>query len=111
MDWKDYKVAAISCITTITLLSLYQRWQRKSEIRKLKQETQVDWETIQRQPLIDRKEEFQSKEYQDLVQEQLSRNALFLGEEGIKAVRGAFVVVIGLGGVGSHCVRYYLELI
>jgi tRNA threonylcarbamoyladenosine dehydratase len=37
-----------------------------------------------------------------LVLEQLARNRVFLGDEGLKKVRGAFVVVVGLGGVGSH---------
>lgn len=38
----------------------------------------------------------------DLIAEQLSRNTLFLGDEGQRALRGSFVVVVGLGGVGSH---------
>lgn len=39
-----------------------------------------------------------------LILEQLARNRVFLGDEGLKKLRGAFVVVVGLGGVGSHCV-------
>jgi tRNA A37 threonylcarbamoyladenosine dehydratase len=38
----------------------------------------------------------------DLHQEQLSRNSLFFSKEGMAAIRGATVVVVGLGGVGSH---------
>lgn len=38
----------------------------------------------------------------ELVVEQLSRNQLYFGEEGQKALSEAFVVVVGLGGVGSH---------
>jgi len=34
--------------------------------------------------------------------EQLSRNVLFFGEEGMAKIRGSTVVVVGLGGVGSH---------
>ena len=37
-----------------------------------------------------------------LLQEQLSRNASFFGEKGHAKIREAFVVVVGLGGVGSH---------
>ncbi len=37
-----------------------------------------------------------------LMAEQLSRNKLFFGERGQARVSGAFVVVVGLGGVGSH---------
>lgn len=39
---------------------------------------------------------------QELLDEQLSRIASFFGPEGLAAVRGAFVVVVGVGGVGSH---------
>ncbi len=34
--------------------------------------------------------------------EQLSRNAALYGDEGLGRIRGSYVVVIGLGGVGSH---------
>ncbi|KAK3044302.1 hypothetical protein LTS18_001654, partial [Coniosporium uncinatum] len=39
----------------------------------------------------------------DLILEQLARNRVFLTDEGLKKLRESFVVVIGLGGVGSHC--------
>ena len=42
------------------------------------------------------------REDPELVAEQLSRNSLFLGEDGQTAVRESFVVVVGAGGVGSH---------
>lgn len=38
----------------------------------------------------------------ELREEQLSRHALFFGDEGIKSIRNSRVCVIGLGGVGSH---------
>lgn len=37
----------------------------------------------------------------DLIDEQLSRNAAFLTSEGLEKVRSAFVIVVGVGGVGS----------
>ena len=39
----------------------------------------------------------------EIRDEQLSRNALYFGEEGMKGISSARVAVIGLGGVGSHC--------
>jgi len=36
-----------------------------------------------------------------LVLEQLARNRVFLGDDGLGKVRDAFVVVVGCGGVGS----------
>ncbi|KAH3660162.1 hypothetical protein OGAPHI_007367 [Ogataea philodendri] len=41
---------------------------------------------------------------EELIREQLARNYVFLGEEGMKKVRDQFVVVVGAGGVGSNCV-------
>jgi len=38
----------------------------------------------------------------ELILEQLARNRAFLGDERLAKVRDACVVVIGLGGVGSH---------
>ncbi|KAL9130153.1 MAG: hypothetical protein Q9217_001588 [Psora testacea] len=39
----------------------------------------------------------------DLIDEQLTRTASFLGSERFTHLRRAFVVIVGLGGVGSHC--------
>jgi tRNA A37 threonylcarbamoyladenosine dehydratase len=39
----------------------------------------------------------------ELYEEQVSRNTAFFGQEGQNTVRDSFVVVVGLGGVGSHC--------
>jgi tRNA threonylcarbamoyladenosine dehydratase len=40
----------------------------------------------------------------DLILEQLARNRVFLTDEGLSKVRRSFVIVVGLGGVGSHAV-------
>ncbi|KIW94244.1 uncharacterized protein Z519_05560 [Cladophialophora bantiana CBS 173.52] len=42
---------------------------------------------------------------EELILEQLARNRVFLKDEGLAKLRSAFVVVVGLGGVGSHCVE------
>mmetsp|Transcript_3717 Transcript_3717/g.4877 ORF Transcript_3717/g.4877 Transcript_3717/m.4877 type:complete len:487 (-) Transcript_3717:55-1515(-) len=34
--------------------------------------------------------------------EQLSRNELFFGKEGMKSIKNSSVLIVGLGGVGSH---------
>lgn len=36
-----------------------------------------------------------------IIRESLARNYVFFGEEGMHKIRGAFVVIVGLGGVGS----------
>lgn len=38
----------------------------------------------------------------DLILEQLARNRVFLQDDGLSKLRSAFVIVVGLGGVGSH---------
>ncbi|MCJ1358104.1 MAG: hypothetical protein MMC33_008102 [Icmadophila ericetorum] len=40
---------------------------------------------------------------EELIEEQLTRTSTFLTPAGLSAIRSAFVVVVGLGGVGSHC--------
>lgn len=39
----------------------------------------------------------------DLIAEQLTRTASFLGPDRFTLLRDSFVIVVGLGGVGSHC--------
>lgn len=39
----------------------------------------------------------------ELILEQLARNRVFLKDDGLQKLRSAFVVVVGCGGVGSHC--------
>ena len=40
---------------------------------------------------------------EELILEQLARNRVFLTDAGLEKLRNSFVVVVGLGGVGSHC--------
>lgn len=40
---------------------------------------------------------------EELILEQLARNRVFLTPEGLQKLRDSFVVVVGCGGVGSHC--------
>jgi tRNA A37 threonylcarbamoyladenosine dehydratase len=39
---------------------------------------------------------------EDLILEQLARNRVFLTDDGLKKLRHAFIVIVGVGGVGSH---------
>jgi len=41
--------------------------------------------------------------FQELIQEQLTRTSSFLKPEGLQILQSSFVVIVGLGGVGSHC--------
>ncbi|KAI1803442.1 ubiquitin-protein ligase molybdopterin-converting factor [Daldinia bambusicola] len=99
----------------------YQRLQRKERINQLKESipslldegealqrlnsfggaTAADKEDIRNQLLAKRA---QAGDYDDeLILEQLARNRVFLTPEGLDKLRNAFVVIVGCGGVGSHC--------
>lgn len=39
----------------------------------------------------------------DLITEQMTRTASFLGHDRFDLLRDSFVIIVGLGGVGSHC--------
>ncbi|KAG6033309.1 hypothetical protein E4U41_006943 [Claviceps citrina] len=41
---------------------------------------------------------------EELILEQLARNRAFLTPQGLARLRDSFVIVVGCGGVGSHCV-------
>jgi len=45
----------------------------------------------------------------DILTEQFTRNIQFFGEAGQRAIAGAFVVVVGVGGVGSHAAHLLLR--
>jgi threonine dehydrogenase-like Zn-dependent dehydrogenase len=44
-----------------------------------------------------------------VVSEHLSRNLHFFGEDVMKKLMGSYVVVVGLGGVGSHAAHLLLR--
>ena len=46
---------------------------------------------------------------QELIAEQLSRNIAFLGAENVQKLCNSFVIVVGLGGVGSHAAHMLLR--
>ncbi|KAF2966910.1 hypothetical protein GQX73_g6658 [Xylaria multiplex] len=99
----------------------YQRLQREERIHKLKSSipslandnealrkldsfggaSKADKEDLRNEILARRA---QAGDYDDeLILEQLARNRVFLTPEGLDKLRGAFVIVVGCGGVGSHC--------
>ncbi|KAH7037282.1 ubiquitin-protein ligase molybdopterin-converting factor [Microdochium trichocladiopsis] len=61
----------------------------------------LDQEDLRNQALARRA---QAGDYDDeLILEQLARNRVFLTDGGLEKLRNSFVVVVGCGGVGSHC--------
>lgn len=59
------------------------------------------WSKVEKTQILDTSP---SINYPDHVKEELfSRVKTFFGEDGFNSLHGSFVVVVGLGGVGSHC--------
>lgn len=85
-----------------------------SEIIKLTQygTTSASTSTTQLLPTLDKEDvrnqalaaRAQAGDYDDeLILEQLARNRVFLTPAGLDKLRSSFVIVVGCGGVGSHC--------
>lgn len=89
---KPIFICILSSVLTATGIFTMQYIHRKRKITQIKEEIKVDWEG----------EKLRDQDHEILVQEQLSRNIAFLGVEGVHKLRESFVVVVGLGGVGSH---------
>ncbi|CZR63751.1 related to E.coli molybdopterin-converting factor chlN [Phialocephala subalpina] len=72
----------------------------------------TDWGVASTQSNLSKEDERSAKlaerarkgDYDDeLILEQLARNRVFLTDAGLQKLRSAFVIVVGCGGVGSHC--------
>ena len=44
-----------------------------------------------------------------IVQEHLARNIQFFGEQAVQDIASSYIVVVGLGGVGSHAAHHLLR--
>ncbi|SPQ19087.1 04c0514d-2f45-46ff-93ce-cf0c321dd587 [Thermothielavioides terrestris] len=113
--------AAVSAVLAAAAVLSYQRLQRDDRVSRLKQsipqpsDAEPSLQPVTRigpLPHPDREDEHnlalaqraQQGDFDDeLVLEQLARTRAFLGsDEALGALRRAFVVVVGCGGVGSH---------
>ncbi|TDZ61963.1 tRNA threonylcarbamoyladenosine dehydratase [Colletotrichum sidae] len=111
--------AVLSGVTVACLIFGYQAFEREERIHDLKNSipssiehagklTQfggasppVDKEDARNQVLARRAQAGDFDE--ELILEQLARNRVFLKDEGLQKLRNSFVIVVGCGGVGSHC--------
>ncbi|KAJ3327654.1 hypothetical protein HDU76_011378 [Blyttiomyces sp. JEL0837] len=105
-DSSRIAVAALAGATVaVSLLKLYETWTKTKRIQALKKEAsrEISSGSFQRSkaPGVRPPEE--------LIREQLTRNYSFLGEEPMEKVRKSFVIVVGVGGVGSHCAHMLIR--
>ena len=94
MDDKSIRVAVISAVATLSLITIYNQIVKRITINKLKKEKFINWET---EILLESAKDLDPAQ-EELIKEQLSRNYLFLGDEGMTKVRSSFVIIVGLGG-------------
>ncbi|KAI9295059.1 hypothetical protein K502DRAFT_324523 [Neoconidiobolus thromboides FSU 785] len=55
------------------------------------------------------KQDFKKQNDEELIKEQLSRNTAFFGEASINKLKNSFVIIIGVGGVGSWAFNMLLR--
>ncbi|GAB0134796.1 hypothetical protein EsDP_00003152 [Epichloe bromicola] len=116
--------AVLSGATVASLILGYQALEREERLEELKNsipqlgddrhqasklnnfgassDAAVDKEDARNQALAKRAQAGDFDE--ELILEQLARNRVFLTPEGLTKLRDSFVIVVGCGGVGSHCV-------
>ncbi|KAF7549092.1 hypothetical protein G7Z17_g6626 [Cylindrodendrum hubeiense] len=113
--------AVVSGAAVASLLLGYQALERNQRIDELKNSIPHDDVSIQRldnfggslaPPPVDQEDarnqalarRAQSGDFDgELIEEQLARNRVFLSPEGFDVLRNSFVIIVGCGGVGSHC--------
>ncbi|KAI8907210.1 molybdopterin-converting factor, partial [Gorgonomyces haynaldii] len=100
-DQKTITTVLITAVGTLGLVQLYRQYSRHRTIKSIKTEMQA--------PDLDDFEFTDSKEQEHLMNEQLSRNIAFLGQAGVKKLQESFVIVVGLGGVGSHAAQMLIR--
>ncbi|KAK4239729.1 hypothetical protein C8A03DRAFT_42660 [Achaetomium macrosporum] len=112
--------AVVSAAVAAGTILSYQRLQRSDRVSRLKEsipqhsDAEPALQSVRRVgplPRPDKEDEHnqalaqraQNGDWDDeLILEQLARNRVFLGEDGLRRLRDAFVVIVGCGGVGSH---------
>ncbi|KAI8680009.1 hypothetical protein NCS57_00280600 [Fusarium keratoplasticum] len=112
--------AVLSGATAASLLLGYQALERKERVYELKSSIPNDDPNLQplnnyggsSAPPVDKEDarnqalarRAQAGDFdEELILEQLARNRVFLTDEGLDKLRNSFVIVVGCGGVGSHC--------
>ncbi|KAJ3077842.1 hypothetical protein HK102_004925, partial [Quaeritorhiza haematococci] len=133
MDWfklphhpspQSLVTATTASVFTAAAIFIYQYYDRRSRISELKQQLSGSFSDLDLNATASgvlgsagvtqvngavRIGDVRHGYSEELVREQLARNYAFLGEEGVDKVRKSFVIVIGLGGVGSHAAHMLLR--
>lgn len=95
LDFHDLKLILTTTLITSTSIFIILKLNQQSSAKALKQKIKSELK------FIDTPEEDEVQK-QELIKEQLARNYALFGDEGQSLIRNSFVIVVGLGGVGSH---------
>ncbi|UZP46067.1 hypothetical protein NXS19_013879 [Fusarium pseudograminearum] len=115
-----FAAAAFSGATVASLILGYQALEREERVYELKNSIPADDPNLHplnnfggsSAPPVDKEDarnqamarRAQAGDFdEELILEQLARNRVFLTDEGLDKLRNSFVIVVGCGGVGSHC--------
>jgi len=92
--------SVISSVCTASTIFLIQYLLKRKELQKLKREfsNAIAFNSTHKSELNE-----------DFIRETLSRNYSFFGEEKMEKIRKSFVVVVGVGGVGSHAAHMLMR--
>lgn len=85
------------CAGVVSGCSIYYAYQLKTQKKKMHPNGQVDGSKT----WVENDQE-QRNHSDEILNEQLSRLTTFFGEEAFGKIKNAFVIVVGVGGVGSH---------
>ncbi|CAM6109865.1 unnamed protein product [Calypogeia fissa] len=120
--WKSVALIAscvsVSLLTTLVVSPRYRKWALdrfhqsplESSLKSDRPRHGLDFKQNDI-PLPDSSPKIMDMDFDsdDIIVEQFTRNIQFYGKEGQKKVHEALVVVIGLGGVGSHAATMLLR--
>ncbi|KAL8125454.1 tRNA threonylcarbamoyladenosine dehydratase isoform X2 [Apium graveolens] len=111
--------AFLGSLTTFTILKLlYNRKDRKLKYLTIKEALETNGETCMSNTTVQGSNFTSTDDYSttyldmlkdDIVSEHLTRNIQFFGLDSQQKVTTSYVVVIGLGGVGSHAASMLLR--
>jgi len=92
--------SVISSVCTASTIFIIQYLLKRKELQKLKREFSN---------AVAFKSNRKSELNEDFIRETLSRNYSFFGEEKMNKIRKSFVIVVGVGGVGSHAAHMLMR--
>ncbi|KAJ3286319.1 hypothetical protein HK104_009101 [Borealophlyctis nickersoniae] len=108
-----YTSVAVAALTASSLSTWHYLHKRK-KIRRIKEEIGASLAMLEDRSVGSSTSGWKaggmgSNGDEGLIREQLARNYAFLGDEAMGKVRKSFVIVVGLGGVGSHAAHMLLR--